>query len=103
MSRRGPRSDTTDEFDKLKDSAQKLRAENRKLKKENAVLRKEINRAADKDIERSVHDESDGYRNVELFACPQCKNEDVTQISAGQYLIRVCKSCGFKKRSKPKS
>lgn len=100
---RKPRSSTRDEYDKVKDAIQKLRSENRKLRKENSRLQKELRRIPDIELDRQIdlEDEEAGLVEVvqEAPTCPKCKSEDFSVVPAGRYIIKLCRSCGFRKRS----
>jgi hypothetical protein len=99
-----PRSSTRNDFDKVKDSLQKLKSENRKLRKENARLRKELSRVADVEFDKNLEEENQEITVVEpiekkvLPECPKCHSHDYSEIPAGKYLIKACRSCGFRKR-----
>ncbi len=97
-----PRSNTRDDFDKVKDSLQKLKSENSKLRKENSRLRKELNRVAVSDFERSIDAEEEMVLVPEEKKddpiCPKCRAEGLVHIKAGRYLIKNCKACGYRKR-----
>jgi regulator of replication initiation timing len=96
------RSNTHNDFDKVKDALQKLKSENRKLRKENSQLRKELNRAAVSEFERSIDSEEEMVlvpeEKKEDPVCPKCKAEGLLHIKAGRYLIKSCNSCGYRKR-----
>lgn len=102
------RSSTRDDFDKIKDAFNILKSENRKLRKENAQLRKELNRTITSEFERSVDLEDDELevesapKKIHKKYCSRCKAEEIVEIEAGKYLIRLCNSCGFKRRAEIK-
>lgn len=102
------RSDTRDDFDRVKDSIQTLKAENRKLRKENNQLKKALNRVANREFDTilELEEESTPYyepiQKEQQNKCPKCRQDALVEVKAGRYLIKVCKDCGYKKRSEVK-
>jgi hypothetical protein len=92
----------------MKDALAKLKSENRKLRKENSRLRKELSRADDYVFEKKVDEELEESGTVveteekTIPECPKCHSHDFNEIPAGRYLIKVCRSCGYRKRSQVK-
>lgn len=109
---KGHRSSSRDDSDRVKDANHELRAQNRKLRKENAQLRKELQKRAnsDFDVELKVEEQLEPafepvYREIkkQSVKCSKCNSDELKEIRAGKYLIKVCESCGHKRRTELKA
>jgi hypothetical protein len=102
------RSNTKDDFDRVKDAVHKLRTENPKLRRQVATLKKELTRFTEVEFDQSLALEDVEAELIlapepdETPTCPKCKSEDFSQVPAGKYLIKVCRACGYRKRHEVK-
>lgn len=102
------RSNTRDDYDKVKGAVHKLRSENRKLRKENAQLRKELKRNEDIEFDRTLETEEEQVPEDLLTklqskpVCPKCHADALMKIPAGAFVISFCNACGFRKRHEVK-
>lgn len=91
-------SQKRDSQDRIKEALHKLKSENNKLRKENAQLRKQLN--------KSLKYVSEVYSEEPLEAiilpkeekCPKCKSQKIKELLLGKVKLKICSSCGYKKR-----
>lgn len=88
--------------DKLRDANQKLRAENKRLRKQLAQAQKQKNKPYTADDQWEIYEEE--TPEIELTPektdkCPKCK-EPIKVIDLGMFVLRICESCGWKKRKR---
>lgn len=97
------KQDTRSE-DRVKDAYEKLRGENRQLRKKLSQLQKRNKKL----IESEPLDWVDSEEPLENLKeseqehkdkCPKCK-EVLKLVKAGIFEIRLCESCGWKRRKK---
>jgi hypothetical protein len=88
--------------DKLRDANQKLRAENKRLRKQLAQAQKQKNKPYTEQDQWEVYEEEivEEEPTPQISdKCPKCK-EPIKVINLGMFILRLCESCGWKKRKR---
>lgn len=75
-----------------------LKRENQSLKRKISKLQKYLQKVLESGLDPTPAEESPEHLGTDTSACPACGSHDLGQVALPGGTLRVCKSCGWRKK-----